>query len=193
MLAPCQKSKLSNYVFFDVSFNRHHPQKLFSSLDYFNCKRPEGLSISASVLYSIKNRNVGDTRTMKQKQFQIDAKFKSIHGAMICQRGNGNFCFVGMMQSKIDQYLHIIDVEFCKFFIQKRKVFSFLPTKTTCRKSTTKNFLDHSDLFRRSIHAAYMPTGSPLYGISYWSPKIILRHKVCEIPFFVIILRSLTR
>ena len=31
------------------------------------------------------------------------------------------------------------------------------------------------------------------YGISYWSPKIILRYKICEILFFVIILRSLTR
>ena len=52
MLAPCQKGKLSNYVFFDVSFNRHHLQKLFSSLDYFNSKKSEGLSISASVLHS---------------------------------------------------------------------------------------------------------------------------------------------
>ena len=87
MLVPCQKGKLIvKYVFCDVGFNRQYLQKLFSSLDYFNCKRPEGLSISASVLYSIKNRNLGDTRTMKQKEFQIDAKFKSIHGAMICQR-----------------------------------------------------------------------------------------------------------
>ena len=61
MLTPCQKGKLIVTMFsltsVSVSFtnrqlNRQHLQKLFSSLDYFNSKKPDGLPISASVLHS---------------------------------------------------------------------------------------------------------------------------------------------
>ena len=58
-------------------------------------------------------------------------------------------CFVGKKLTIIFSSLMLNSVNF--FYLEKKSILFPAAAKITCRKSTSKNFLDHSDRFRRKL------------------------------------------